>query len=541
MRLANIKTRSELGLDFVLRSINVQTPYGIKRVKGIVPFMPGEEEQLIHEYEKIRTFLGLLDQERKLLHPLLQELMEVKETNFTIERSEKNILSMVELYEVKNLLLKMEKIKRILEDLLPGYPVEFKLEDISGLLDLLDPRGDRINTFYIYDEFSEKLAPLRAKKRDLELLIRKEMKRQKRELEEKYCLLFTPKFECFIRKSDETALKMVKEIPELIQNDQDYTSVTYTIKPTEEVFAMNRTMDQWNEELDLLEVHIREKLSQEIGKWKNLLLANCEAIGEIDFALAKASHAKDHACVEPELVREHVVEFIGGRQLEVEEILLKKGKSYCPVSMTLKQGVSCITGANMGGKTVCLKLAGLLSILTQYGFFLPCESARIGLSSTIHLLIGDSQSLQRGLSSFGSEMEELKEMLENSRERAFILIDEIASGTNPTEGMALTKSVIEYLDKRPYISLITTHFDGVNSSEKGQNLQVVGLANADFKKLDKEIRYANRKERIEIVGKYMDYTLRKMEGHELVSKDAINIAKMLGIQEEIISNAKKYM
>jgi len=225
----------------------------------------------------------------------------------------------------------------------------------------------------------------------------------------------------------------------------------------------------------------------------------------------------------------------------VEEILHKKGKEYCPVSISLKTGVSCITGANMGGKTVCLKLTGLVVLLTQYGFYVPCVSAKIGLSSYVHILIGDSQSLQRGLSSFGSEMEELKEIIDNCKDRAFVLIDEIASGTNPTEGLALTKAVIEYFSARPFISLITTHYDGVNNSKNAKNMQVTGLANADFKKLDKEIRYANRKERIEIVGKYMDYTLRDLADNEKVSKDAINIAKMLGINEEIINNAKKYM
>jgi DNA mismatch repair ATPase MutS len=195
----------------------------------------------------------------------------------------------------------------------------------------------------------------------------------------------------------------------------------------------------------------------------------------------------------------------------------------------------------MGGKTVCLKLAGMVAILTHYGFFVPCREARVGLSSSIHILIGDSQSLQRGLSSFGSEMEELKDVLDHSKERAFILIDEIASGTNPSEGAALTRAVIEYLNKHPYICLITTHFDGGNPEDRGQNLQVVGLANADFKKLDKELRYANRKDRIDIVGRYMDYNLRVIQGEQTVSREAINIAKMLGIYDEIIDNAKKYM
>ena len=64
----------------------------------------------------------------------------------------------------------------------------------------------------------------------------------------------------------------------------------------------------------------------------------------------------------------------------------------------------------MGGKTISLKLSGLVPILAQYGFFVPCQKAKVGLSNYMQILIGDSQSVERGLSSFGSEMEELKEI-----------------------------------------------------------------------------------------------------------------------------------
>ena len=100
-------------------------------------------------------------------------------------------------------------------------------------------------------------------------------------------------------------------------------------------------------------------------------------------------------------------------------------------------------------------------ILAQYGFFVPADKAKVGLSNYMQMLIGDSQSVERGLSSFGSEMEELKQILDNGQDRSVILMDEIASGTNPVEGLALTKSIVDYLIVKPYISLITTHFETV--------------------------------------------------------------------------------
>lgn len=195
----------------------------------------------------------------------------------------------------------------------------------------------------------------------------------------------------------------------------------------------------------------------------------------------------------------------------------------------------------MGGKTISLKLSGMIALMAQYGFFVPCQEAKIGLSGYMQMLIGDSQSVERGLSSFGSEMEELKEILDNSVDRSMLLIDEIASGTNPVEGLALTRSLVDYLKDRPYISLITTHFETVTEDEGVTNMQVRGLKGVDFSKLDKEIRYANRRERIDIIGKYMDYSLDVVKGNREVPKDALNIAKMLGINKEIIEGAQKYI
>lgn len=195
----------------------------------------------------------------------------------------------------------------------------------------------------------------------------------------------------------------------------------------------------------------------------------------------------------------------------------------------------------MGGKTISLKLSGLVPILAQYGFFVPCQKAKVGLSNYMQILIGDSQSVERGLSSFGSEMEELKEILDHSENRSLLLIDEIASGTNPIEGLALTRSLVDYLKDKPYITLMTTHFEAVTEENGVKNMQVRGLADVDFRKLDSELKYANRKERINIISKYMDYRLYTVEKQGQIPKDALNIAKMLGINKEIIDGAQKYI
>ena len=538
-RLANKKTRRETGLDYVTTGLNLLTPFGSWLIKEQKPFLPGQEELLRAELSRIQEIKSIAEANEREIGILSEAFMMLKDNSLSIKRSGSSVLSVVEIFEIKSLLLLMVRIRDLGGKL--KLPEEFIPDDITGLLDTLDPGGDRLNTFYIYDSFSEKLAELRGEKKNLEREVRREQKRKRDDIREKYGITLTPKFDITVSKSDSQSIKMIDEISDLSRSEEDYMSVTFTLTPTEAAAGLVRRMDELTADIEEEELKVRETLSEEIHSWAEVLNENCRRIGRLDIVLAKALFAGRHNCVMPEIVTEHVVEFTDGRHLQVEEIISSKGGRYCPVSISLKDGVTCITGANMGGKTVSLKLTGMIAILAQYGYFVPARSAKVGLSNFMQILIGDSQSIERGLSSFGSEMEELKEIMDNSKERSLLLIDEIASGTNPVEGLALTRSIVDYLKKQPYISLITTHFEAVTGDEEVVNMQVTGLANADFDRLNREIRYANRRERIEIIGRYMDYRLTHVDSGREIPKDALNIAKMLGISKDIIEKAKEYI
>jgi len=539
LRLANPKTRRETGLDYVIGAMNLLTPFGTKQIKEQKPFFPGQESALEEELDRIERMAETAKANKGDIGVLQETFMMMKDNTFTIERSEHSVLSVVEIFELKNLMLLMEKVRTLSTKI--DLPTEYVPDTVNELLDVLDPSGDRLNTFYIYDSFSEKLAELRREKKNMEREIRSRQKVLRNEIKEKHGLTLTPKFDITISKSDSSGMKMIEEIAELSKSDEDYMSVTYTLVPDDEVREAMKKVDDLTADIEEEELVVRERLSKEIHKHSALLLENCDRIGRLDIVLAKALYATAHNCVKPEIIKEHVVEFEDGRHLQVEEIIKKKGGEYCPVSISLEDGVTCITGANMGGKTVSLKLVGMVAILAQYGYFVPCSRAKVGLSNFMQILIGDSQSIERGLSSFGSEMEELKEIIDNSKDRSLLLIDEIASGTNPVEGLALTKSIVDYLKQQAIISLITTHFETVTEDKDVVNMQVTGLANVDFEKLNREIRYANRRERINIIQKYMDYRLQRVDNATQIPKDALNIAKMLGIDNSIIEKAKQYI
>jgi len=539
-RLANAKTRSETGFDYVLGNVNIITPFGKALIKEKNPYFPGEEKQLIAEYKKLEKILKFQKTSGDT-DELLQILMEIKDVRFTIQRSGKDALTVVELFEIKALLLKMERITNILTKQDVKIPEDYLLTPLPALTERLDPRNDRMETFYLYDEFKEELAEARKRKREIESAIRKGQKKQSALVTEKYGLELSPKFEHVVSKTNSQHLDEVKSIPELVQSSEDYMSVTFELKNTSETDGLIREVDEVLAVIEKEELAVREELSAEIAAFEKEILDNCAKIGELDLALAKVLYGCAHDCVIPEITGEHVIQITAGRHLQVEDILAAKGKPYCPVSISLADGVTCITGANMGGKTVSLKLVGLVSLLAQNGFFVPCEKAVVGLSNFTQILIGDNQSIDRGLSGFGSEMESLKEILDNGKERSLILVDEIASGTNPSEGFALTLGLIDYLKNMAYISLFTTHFDVAKAKGAVTNLQVAGLSGADFEKLDKEIRYAARRDRINIIANHMDYRLYKVTKDTKVPRDALNIAKMLGIEQEIIEAAKKYL
>lgn len=579
-RLANVKTRRETGLDYVMFSLDLNTPFGKKQLKEVRPYYPGEEAELRDELDRVEQMIAFVKQNQILTDKIQEVFMEVKDATLTIERSGAVTLSTVELFEIKSLLLQMRQLRKLtMEHEIGDYqgahcccaaepsadsaasearaenmpaaraegeaavdtvPQEYFLADTEDLLDELDPRRDRMNTFYIYNEFSPKLDAYRTKKKEYEQQIRREQKQAREELRKKYGVQLTPKFDIVVAKSHPD-FEMIQSLEELEMTDQDYMSVTLQLKPTEKIYEFVQAAEALNAEIEQEEERVREMLSRKIAEKEAVLLENCEKMGALDLALARAIYAMKHDLTKPEIVEDHVISFEDGRNLQVEDIIREKGKTFCPISLSLADGVTMITGANMGGKTISLKLAGQIPILAQYGFFVPAKHAKIGLSNYMQILIGDSQSVERGLSSFGSEMEELKEILDKGQERSLILIDEIASGTNPTEGTALTKSLVDYLIEKPYISLITTHFESVTEREDIVNMQVRGLADCNFTLLNREIQHANRRDRINIISKYMDYRLYRVDSEAQVPKEALSIAAMLGINKEIIEGAKKYM
>ena len=249
-------------------------------------------------------------------------------------------------------------------------------------------------------------------------------------------------------------------------------------------------------------------------------LSFCENImAEIDFHFAKARYAVKLQAVEPEITQEHG--YIYFENMKHPLLLISKGEDV--VSNNFETGEKCgynaliITGSNTGGKTVTLKTIGLFILMAKAGMFLPCTYAKLYPFKNIYADIGDSQSILESLSTFSSHMTNIIEILKESNEDSFVLLDEICAGTDPVEGAVLAREILNKLAQEKVSGVITTHYG---------ELKALEFANPFFKNAS-----------VEFNTETLQPTYKLLIGIPGLS-NAISIASNLGLDKDITEKAK---
>lgn len=197
-------------------------------------------------------------------------------------------------------------------------------------------------------------------------------------------------------------------------------------------------------------------------------LKMCEnVLAEIDFHFAKARYAIKIKAVEPELLKEKCLKIENMRH----PLLIDYVENVVENDFEIGEGYKSviITGSNTGGKTVAIKAVGLFILMTKAGLFLPCSEAKIYPFDKIFADIGDEQSIAQNLSTFSSHMTNIIDILDNSDEETFVIIDEICAGTDPVEGSVLAQVILEKLATKGVTSCITTHFGELKALEFSNN------------------------------------------------------------------------
>lgn len=360
------------------------------------------------------------------------------------------------------------------------------------------------------DNASEKLAFLRKKVKSLNEQIREKLLSYIRNGNNKYL-----QENIITVRGDRYVLPVKNECRGQVSgfiHDQSSTGSTVFIEPTA-VFELNNALKTAVFEEQAEVERILADLSQKVGVIAPRLIVNDEIIKNFDVYYAKAIYAYKNKCVEPQLNADGIIDIKEGRHPLID------AKKVVPVSVSLgeKYNYLLVTGPNTGGKTVTLKLTGLFTLMAASGMFIPAAvGSKLSVFENVFCDVGDEQSIEQSLSTFSSHMKNLIKITENIDENSLVLIDEIGAGTDPDEGSALARAVIEKLVAANSKGIITTHYSALKEYAYTENK----LENASME-FNAETFAPLYRLNIGLPG----------------TSNAIEISKMLGLDESITSRA----
>ena len=237
-----------------------------------------------------------------------------------------------------------------------------------------------------------------------------------------------------------------------IVHDTSASGQTLFVEPLAALEANNRVRTlQIDEEREVR--RILEALSAETGRNAEAVEANVEMLAAIDLLAAKAELARRTDAAAPELVDEAVLEIERGRHPLLDQRAVPQSLALDGTTRLL-----VISGPNMGGKTVALKMAGLFTVMTYCGLQLPSgPRTRIGRFERLIADIGDEQSLVANTSTFSAHLQRMREILAGAGARTLAIVDEIGGGTEPSAGAALARAMLERLLECGARALVSTH------------------------------------------------------------------------------------
>ncbi|MBB6729744.1 endonuclease MutS2 [Cohnella zeiphila] len=267
--------------------------------------------------------------------------------------------------------------------------------------------------------------------------------------------------------------------------------------------------DESREELQVL-----ARLTAEAEGCARELSINIETVGHYDLLFAKAKWALALDARPVEWNEDGVIELRDARHPFLPGKAMPLGVSVGGAYRTL-----LVTGPNTGGKTVAIKTVGLLTLMAQTGLLVPAgEGSRLSVFHAVEADIGDDQSLDRSLSTFSAHLRNVIDILAAADRSTLVLLDELATGTDPEEGVGLSIAVLEELHRRGSVVLATTHFNEIKEYAR----TTPGFRNA---------RMAFDLDTLR--------PLYRLDMGEAGSSYALVIARKLGIGENVVGRAKE--
>ena len=289
---------------------------------------------------------------------------------------------------------------------------------------------------------------------------------------------------------------------------------TVFMEPTA-VQALRQELEMLLIDIDTEERRILWELSDRVAAEETPLRDAIRVMTDLDILFARAKLSMEMKARPVELTAERRIRLVNARHPLLDP------DTCVPLNLELAlpdSGIA-VTGPNTGGKTVCLKTVGLLTLMAQSGLHIPCgEGTVIGLMDRVLCDIGDSQSISQNLSTFSGHMTNVIRILEECSRDSLVLLDELGSGTDPAEGSGLAAAILEELLRRGCFFLVTTHDPQIKQwAEQTEHVVSARMA------FDRESLMP----------------LYRLELGKSGKSCAIEIARRLGMDEGLLSRARQ--
>ncbi len=241
-----------------------------------------------------------------------------------------------------------------------------------------------------------------------------------------------------------------------IVHDTSGSGQTVFVEP-HAVVELNNRLRLAEGKLRAAEHRILATLTRQLATVGDDALLSLVVAADLDLVAGRAGLARSLDATRPIVERAGRIQLKGGRH----PVLALRGVDVVPndLSVTDAKPVLVLSGPNAGGKTVALKTLGLCALLVQHGCFIPAaEGSRVDLFDAVLAAIGDQQTVEADLSSFSAHLVTLKGMVDGATAHQLVLLDEVASGTDPAQGAAIARAVLEHLADHDCRVVVTTHF-----------------------------------------------------------------------------------
>jgi DNA mismatch repair protein MutS len=278
------------------------------------------------------------------------------------------------------------------------------------------------------------------------------------------------------------------------------------------------------ERLKSLEHEVFNQILVAVSEESDHLQRTAAALAAVDLLASLSIVAKRHGYAKPDIVDEPVIEISDGRHPVLERML--SGERFIPNSTVIDTQdnlLLILTGPNMAGKSTYMRQVALITLMAQMGSFVPASAARIGIADRIFTRIGASDFLAKGQSTFMVEMIEASNIIHNATPRSLIILDEVGRGTSTFDGISIAWAIAEHILNRIRArTLFATHYN---------ELTELALMHDGVKNYNISVREWGD----EVI------FLRKIEEGPADKSYGIQVARLAGIPDSIISRAKEVL